>query len=227
MLLSLILWTARVVIVYCYYLYVLISHLSMLNTCNRKIADWNQLFLTLYVVEVIKHYFIGQSSGLLCLLVTIVCFVPPWEDGKRWDGWEAVPKPRIFMDFFPLLVFLFLNYFFFLVFNNTASANNTIFDPATTIRDSGGGQFECLKIKTATSQDLRKTISDLERISGEIGELKYFPKGWWPADGTNWTQDDGEFDRLRKCWCAESGHCVGSKGVSWTWYKRMRKRRGW
>lgn len=49
--------------------------------------------------------------------------------------------------------------------------------PSQTLAAAHANALELLKIKTATSQDLRKGISDLERFNGEIGELNHFLKG--------------------------------------------------
>lgn len=49
--------------------------------------------------------------------------------------------------------------------------------PETTMAAAHANALEWLKIKTATSQDLRKAVSDLERFTGETGELNHFLKG--------------------------------------------------
>lgn len=49
--------------------------------------------------------------------------------------------------------------------------------PSETLATVHANALEWMKIRVATSQDLRKAISDLERFTGEIGELNHFLKG--------------------------------------------------
>lgn len=49
--------------------------------------------------------------------------------------------------------------------------------PEPTLAQAYINALEWMKIKMATSQDLRNAISDLERFLVEIGELNHFLKG--------------------------------------------------
>lgn len=49
--------------------------------------------------------------------------------------------------------------------------------PEQTVPQAYNNALEWMKIKVATSQDLRNAISDLERFLVEIGELNHFLKG--------------------------------------------------
>lgn len=49
--------------------------------------------------------------------------------------------------------------------------------PEQTLAQAHANALEWMKIRVATSQDLRNAISDLERFSGETGELNHFLKG--------------------------------------------------
>lgn len=49
--------------------------------------------------------------------------------------------------------------------------------PETTIATAYAHTLEWMRIRVATSQDLRNAVADLERFTGEIGELNHFLKG--------------------------------------------------
>lgn len=49
--------------------------------------------------------------------------------------------------------------------------------PRDTLAEAHANALDWMKIRTATTQDLRRAIADLERFGGEIGELNHFLKG--------------------------------------------------
>lgn len=49
--------------------------------------------------------------------------------------------------------------------------------PQTTLAAAHANALEMMKIRVAASQDLRQAVSDLERFTGETGELNHFLKG--------------------------------------------------
>lgn len=49
--------------------------------------------------------------------------------------------------------------------------------PRDTLAEAHANTLAWMKVRAATSQDLRKAVSDLERFTGEMGELNHFIKG--------------------------------------------------
>lgn len=49
--------------------------------------------------------------------------------------------------------------------------------PRETLAEAHANAFAWMNVRAVTSQDLRKAVSDLERFTGEIGELNHFLKG--------------------------------------------------
>lgn len=49
--------------------------------------------------------------------------------------------------------------------------------PRETIAEAHANAFAWMNVRAVTSQDLRKAVSDLERFTGETGELNHFLKG--------------------------------------------------
>ena len=49
--------------------------------------------------------------------------------------------------------------------------------PRDTLAEAHANALEWMKIRAATTQDLRRAIADLERFGGEVGELNHFLKG--------------------------------------------------
>lgn len=49
--------------------------------------------------------------------------------------------------------------------------------PRQTLAEAHANTFAWMKVRAATAQDLRKAVSDLEKFTGEVGELNHFIKG--------------------------------------------------